>query len=329
MDQARAMAGTVVGTLRDPILAGGSEVQVTGRYGLALSAPGVDAATLLRRADSALQEARRDNFTEAVWNEEMAAQRTTALRMTQDLRRALTGDELSLVFQPLVDIASRRPVRAEALLRWNHPVRGAVEPGQFIPLAERSGLISQITPWVLDRALDQAAEWRAAGLDVPVDVNVSAVDLQSGGLAQLVADGLAARDLPPSAICIEITETALVGEFSETINTLESLAHLGVIVSIDDFGTGWSSLAYLKRLPAGEIKLDRSFVGSMGSDPRDAEIVRAAIGLGRALGVQIVAEGVEDEPTVTLLTELGCTLGQGYLFARPMSAAALTAQLRL
>jgi EAL domain-containing protein (putative c-di-GMP-specific phosphodiesterase class I) len=182
---------------------------------------------------------------------------------------------------------------------------------------------------VLERALAQAAAWRAAGFEVPVDVNVSAVDLQSGGLAQLVADGLANHGLPPSALCIEITETALVGEFNETITTLESLAHLGVVVSIDDFGTGWSSLAYLKRLPAGEIKLDRSFVGSMGSDPRDAEIVRAAIGLGRALGVEIVAEGIEDEPTVTLLTQLGCTLGQGYLFAHPMPAEALTSRLRL
>jgi diguanylate cyclase (GGDEF)-like protein len=327
LNDALAMAARVAEIAHEPILVGGQEVTVTGRTGLAISDPGVDGSTLLRRADTALQLGRRENIAQVVWDANMAADRLTTLQLTHDLRRAIPRGELSLVFQPVVDLVTRRPVRAEALLRWQHPQRGAVRPDEFIPLAERSGLMSLITPWVVEAALAQCRAWLDAGLEVPVAVNVSAIDLQGGELAELVQNGLARHDLEPRLLAVEVTETSLLGDAGAACSSLQAIADLGVTVSIDDFGTGWSSLAYLKHLPAGEIKLDRTFVGTMVADPRDAAIVRAAIGLGQALGVEIVAEGIEDEATAVALTGLQCTTGQGYLFARPMPAAELAASL--
>ncbi len=285
LEAARAVAARMAEVLRRPITVGGEELHMTGRWGLSVSERGEAATTLLRRADAALQSARRRGVSEAVWDAESAARRRHVLELTGDARRAVTRGELDVAFQPIIDIASGRPLRVETLCRWNHPERGNVPPDEFIPLVEGSGLMGELTRWVLDRALAGCRGWRSDGHEVAVAVNVSATDLHEGGLAAVVANALERNDLPPEALYVEVTETALVGEAGLAHDALQALCDLGVTVSIDDFGTGWSSLAYLKRLPAGEIKLDRSFVGSMASDGTDAAIVRSAIDLGGALGV--------------------------------------------
>ena len=322
-EAARAVAARMVEVLKQPIRVGGEELHVTGRWGLAVSEPGQDATTLLRRADAALQSARRSGVSEVVWDAERAERRRHVLELTGDARRAVTRGELDVAFQPIIDITTGRPLRVETLCRWTHPERGEVPPDEFIPLVEGSGLMGELTRWVLDQALAGCSGWRADGQDVAVAVNVSATDLHEGGLADVVADALRRNELPPEALYVEVTETALVGEAGLAHDALQALCDLGVTVSIDDFGTGWSSLAYLKRLPAGEIKLDRSFVGSMARDGTDAAIVRSAIDLGGALGVNVVAEGVEDESTKAMLADLGCVAGQGFLFARPMPGDAI------
>ena len=234
----------------------------------------------------------------------------------------MEADELTLHYQPKVDLRRRTVVGVEALLRWSHAKRGMVPPGMFIPLAERTGLVRPLTQWVLNRATREARAWQKAGQALPVAVNVSALSLHDRLIVDDVIQALRANDLDADQLLIEITESAVMADETRAAQTLSGRTRAGVGISIDDFGTGYSSLALLRRLPVSELKIDRSFVkgmaGEMGSD---TAIVRSTNDLGHNLGLTVVAEGVEDEWTLDLLSAFGCDLAQGYFIARPMPAS--------
>jgi len=243
--------------------------------------------------------------------------------LERQLRVAIdAGDQLELYFQPKVDARSGAPVGAEVLLRWRHPERGMVSPGEFIPLAEQSGLIRPMTDWLLARALDQIAAWRAAGLPPGrVSINMSAHSFYGGGLVRLVDDVLARTGVPASQLVIEITEGTLMHDRLAALQVLNALRARQIGISLDDFGTGYSSLGYLQRFPIDEIKVDRSFVTDLDRNPGNQALVSAIVGLGSALGLAVVAEGVETEAEAAHLRRLGCPILQGFLYGRPMPAA--------
>jgi EAL domain-containing protein (putative c-di-GMP-specific phosphodiesterase class I) len=248
--------------------------------------------------------------------------------MVGELRHAIEHDQLVLHYQPKICLRTRRCVHVEALARWQHPQRGIIPPDQFIPLAEQTGLIKSLTRWVLSAALAQCAAWRANGMDLPVAVNLSTRNLHDPDLVDQVAELLARAELPSSSLRVEVTESAVMTDPGRALNSLTRLRALGVEVAIDDFGTGHSSLSYLKHLPAEEIKVDRSYVRDMHDDENDFAIVRSTIELAHAMGLKVVAEGVEDQRTWDLLTELGCDLAQGYFMSRPLPAEDLARWLQ-
>jgi EAL domain-containing protein (putative c-di-GMP-specific phosphodiesterase class I) len=244
----------------------------------------------------------------------MAQRRRAQVELATDLRRALDDDQLEVHFQPIVDLGDRHVLRAEALIRWRHPERGDLPPSDFVGIAERSGLIHRLTATVLDLALGRCA----GGLGLAVSVNVSAIDAASDLLIAQTEAALGRHGVPADMLCLEITETARLEEEPATIERLARLAAMGVKVAIDDFGTGWSSFTLLERLPAAQLKLDGAFVGRMVADGTSAAIVRSSVTLGQALGLEIVAEGIEDQATSDALAEIGCHYGQGFLFAPAM-----------
>jgi EAL domain-containing protein (putative c-di-GMP-specific phosphodiesterase class I) len=250
---------------------------------------------------------------------------------TEELRTALYNDQLVLHYQPKVTLATGAIAGVEALVRWQHPQRGLVYPDQFLPLAESAGLMPALTTVVLDQALRQSAAWRAGGVELTVAVNLSASDLLDTELPSLVHALLANLDLPPSALELEITETMLLRDGDRSISVLELLSASGLRVAIDDYGTGYSSLAYLAKLPVHDLKLDKSFVLTMDGDgvaaQRAASIVASTIALARGLGLGFVAEGVETATSLAQLRELGCETAQGYYLSRPLPAADLIAWL--
>jgi EAL domain-containing protein (putative c-di-GMP-specific phosphodiesterase class I) len=247
------------------------------------------------------------------------------LQRENELRRAIEHDELRLHYQPIVSLSDRRVIGAEALVRWEHPLRGLVLPGSFVGHAEHTGLIRPLTLHVLDTALAQVREWERAGLDMTVAVNVSMRSLLDRGLLDDVEALLKKWDVPASALALELTEATIMADPERAREILDALSTLGIGLSIDDFGTGYSSLGKLKQLPVDEIKIDRSFVVGMASDGSDATIVRSTIDLARNLGLRVVAEGVEDLRVRDQLAGMGCDLGQGWFFSRPLDGPALTA----
>jgi len=229
-----------------------------------------------------------------------------------------------LNYQPKLDLAENQVTSVEALVRWDHPVRGFVPPAEFIPFAEQTGYISEITRWVIARAVEQCGRWHAEGSRIRVGVNVSARDLRQGdALVQHVGRSLSAAKLPPEMLCLEITESGLMDDPRSAQATLQRLRGLGIATSIDDYGTGYSSLAYIKQLAVNELKIDRAFVAGMEADGRNAAIVRSTIELGHNLGLTVVAEGVETDHELAQLRRFGCDLAQGYHLGKPMSAEAL------
>jgi EAL domain-containing protein (putative c-di-GMP-specific phosphodiesterase class I) len=236
------------------------------------------------------------------------------------MRAALANGEFMLVYQPKLALASGRIVAAEALLRWRHRERGMVAPASFIPFAEQTGFIREITPWVLECAVRQIAQWQGQGLEIAVSANLSALDLLDPGLPGQVGALLERHGVPATRLCLEITESALMDDPAMALAHLDQLAALGIKLSIDDYGVGQASLAYLKTLPVDELKLDRSFITDVDASPRNAAIVASTIMLSHALGLSVVAEGVESESEQHWLAEHGCDLVQGYGIARPMAA---------
>jgi diguanylate cyclase (GGDEF)-like protein len=310
--------------LEAPFMLGHMHVDVGGTIGIAVSPDhGEDPATLLQRADVAMYAAKSGGGIE-VYASERDHYSPRRLALLGELRDAIDHGQLVLHYQPKINVVTGAPVGAEALLRWPHPERGMIPPDEFVPIAEHTGVIRSLTLYVLRRALADCALWRTTGSEVGVAVNVSARNLLDLDLVDDLRALLAATELPANLLTLEITESSIMGDTSRTLHVLDDLAALGVRISIDDFGTGYSSLTYLKQLPVDEVKIDKSFVATMHTDPGDAAIVRSVIDLGANLGLTVVAEGVETDTALALLRELGCPLAQGYFVSRPVPLAAFT-----
>jgi diguanylate cyclase (GGDEF)-like protein len=315
------VADAIGDALHAPLDIEGVGVAVNASVGIAhFPQDAHDSRELARRADVAMYDAKRLGTVVAGYTAEHDEHSLDRLALAADLRSAFDRDELWLAFQPQVDIATGRISGAEALIRWRHPTRGEVPPGVLLPIAERTGLMPQLTLWVLERAVAQAALWRRAGLDIRIGVNVSAIVLVDATLPARIAETLQRHALTPNNLCVEVTEDAVMRDTSRAIAILEQIKASGVEISVDDFGTGQSSLEQLKNVPADELKLDRSFVLGMVDDPQDAAIVGSVVGLGRALGLRVVAEGVETPQVWQRLSQLGCDVAQGFGLARPMPA---------
>ena len=279
---------------------------------------GNDVDTLIQRADVAMYLAKASHSRYEIYAAHRDQHSPGRLALLADLRRALDDDELVLHYQPKIDMKTGTVTTVESLVRWNHPARGMIQPADFLPLAEHTGLIEPITMYVLDRAMKQCAEWHEAGLELTVAVNLSPRSLLDLNFPDYISRLMNKWNLPPSCLQLEITESSLSADPTRVRSVLQRLSEMCIDVSIDDFGTGFSSLAHLRDLPVGELKIDRSFVMNMDADESDAVIVRSTIDLGRNLGLKVVAEGVEDESTWRAVSELGCDLAQGFFRSRPM-----------
>jgi diguanylate cyclase (GGDEF)-like protein len=318
--EATAVAERIVASSAEPVSLEGLPLEVALSVGIAACPDhGVDAATLLRHADVAMYAAKKDHTGTRVYAGDQDDNDTTRLGMLAELRRALDSDQIELLYQPKLSMQDRTPIGVEALIRWRHPERGHIPPDQFVPMAERSGIMPRLTERVVDIALRQLAEWRARGIFIPVAVNVSPTDLAGGELSSLVARRLDEYNVPADMLKLEITERIATYRLDEARATLSELSRLGVSISLDDFGTGYSSLARLSSIPVDEIKIDRAFVSRLVNGTRDAGIVGAMIDLAHALGVPSIAEGVETAEEWRCLHALGCDGAQGWYIARPMS----------
>jgi diguanylate cyclase (GGDEF)-like protein len=319
-----SLAEKLLTAVREPIVIDGRQLRVSLSIGIAMfDGREQQQGDLLRDADAAMSHAMALGHNGYVFfQSSMSDDAQTQLQLLHDLRQAQERHELVLYYQPKFDARDGAMTGAEALVRWNHPTRGLVPPGDFIPLAEKTGLIFQIGDWVLNEACRQMSAWRDAGhTDWTISVNLSALQFNHPGLIDMVREALALHSLEPRYLTLEITESTAMRDADTSLVILEQLHHMGVRISIDDFGTGYSSLLYLKRLPASELKIDRGFVRDLTHDTEDAAIIAAIVALGRALDLKIVAEGVETREQQEYLTRLGCTSLQGFLLGRPMPAA--------
>ncbi len=308
-----------------PIRLEGLLVDVGASVGVAVAPEhGCSLDELLQHADVAMYLAKETGGGVEQYDAGRDRNSTARLVMLGELRRALAGGELEVHYQPKADLRTAHVDSVEALVRWRHPERGLVPPDAFIPLAESSGLIEQVTAYVLEATLRQLAVWRSQGLILSAAVNVSVRDLSGGALVQDVSASLARHAIPASCLQLEVTEGSLFADSHRAAATLRQLDVLGVTLSLDDFGTGYSSLGHLRRLPVQEIKIDRSFVQRMGSDARDRAIVRSVVDLASGLGMRVVAEGVEDAATWDALRDMGCDAAQGWYLSRAEPAAVLT-----
>jgi len=326
---AREVAARLRAALTEPVRLEGMTFDLDGSVGIALypdHAP--DFELLLQRADVAMYLAKEGRTGVEIYQPDKDRNSPERLNLLGDLRRALDNGELRLHYQPKVELTSGAVHGVEALLRWRHPVHGAIGPSEFIPLAEQSYLMRQLTEYVINEALEQAARWWHSGLRVQISVNISARDLLDSALPEQLEAGLARLRLPPAAMQLEVTERILTGQQAYTHETIKALAALGVPLALDDFGTGYSSLIRLQRLAVSEVKIDASFVRRIAESEDDDRIVRSIVDLVRSLGLRSVAEGVESDAVALRLAELGCDVGQGWLFGRPMPAADATAWLR-
>ena len=322
-DQAAALAAAarIQADFEAPLHIDDQTVDLGAGIGIALApAHGREVSQLLARAELAMYAAKRRQSGSMVYEAALDAGSQESLSLLGELRRAIEGQELRLYLQPKVDLRDGTIVSAEALVRWQHPVRGLVPPMQFIPFAEQTGFIRALTAWVIEESARLTQEARRRGMAVRISVNLSTRDLMDQELPAKIMALLARHGAAPADLCLEITESAIMDDPQRALTTLERLAELGFKLSIDDFGTGYSSLAYLKRLPVNELKIDSSFVMAMERDLDDAKIVRSTIELAHNLGLSVVAEGVETGKAWKLLAELGCDEGQGYFIGRPVPA---------
>src|SRR5918994_1205641 len=284
---------------------------------------GTDVHTLVQRADVAMYDAKRSRTSIETYTPDRDPYSAERLQLLGVLRAAIGNDELVLHYQPKVDVGTQRVVGVEALVRWQHPVHGLLAPTEFVPLAERTGAIGDLTRWVLDNALAQARVWRDAGAELTMAVNLAAPNIADATLPDAVAALLERHGIPGELLECEISEHTVMADPRRAMAILERLRGLGVKLSLDDFGTGHSSLSYLKRLPLDEVKIDRSFVMGMTEDDNDAAIVRTTIDLARNLGLDVVAEGVESQQILNDLSALSCDIAQGFFLSRPLPAAEL------
>jgi diguanylate cyclase (GGDEF)-like protein len=326
------LADKLVGLVSQPYRIADQEIRVSVSVGIAIYENAAqEAHDLLRNADAAMYHAKalgRSGY--CFFEASMNAHAHEQLQLLQELRSAVERHEMVLHYQPKFDAITSSLVGVEALLRWQHPVRGLLSPDQFIPLAEKSGLIVSLGEWVLNEACRQMGEWRAQGHPAwNVAVNLSSLQFSHRGLIQLVREVLERYSLEPGCLTLEVTESTAMQDADASMVILQKLNDMGVKISIDDFGTGYSSLLYLKRLPATELKIDRGFVRDLAPDTEDAAIVSAIVALGRTLNLNVVAEGIETRAQQEFLTGIGCASLQGFLLGRPMPAARLMEWLRL
>jgi diguanylate cyclase (GGDEF)-like protein len=320
-DQAKATryADKIQQVFEQPVSVQGQAIDVRTGIGIALYPDhGVDEEALLNHAETALQESRAKKSPWIVYNTALEIDQSETLTLISDLKQAIQHDQLLLYIQPKIDITTRRAVGGEALIRWVHPEKGMIFPDQFIPFAEQTGVISDITNWMLLRACQVLADFQKQGLRLSLAVNLSTRDLNNMQLPAQIEHLLSSHGLEAKALKLEITEGSLMQDPERAELVVKKLAAMGLHLAIDDFGTGYSSLAYLRQLPVQELKIDRSFVMFMDKNSGDASIVKSTIDLAHNLGLMVVAEGIENEYVLNQLARLGCNEGQGYFIGKPM-----------
>jgi len=322
-----ASARKILASLEGPFAIADQMVETGASIGIAMyPVHGDDPSTLLRRADVAMYVAKRAGGGYAVYQPEQEAQTLRRSGLAGELRRAIPQGELVLHYQPQVTLGTGMIQSVEALVRWNHPREGLMPPDRFIPMAEETGIIHPLTAWVIDSALAQLTRWLEEGIDVSISLNVSPRNIEDHSLEEMVARALGSVKVDPNRLTLEITEGVAMA--AAAAKALHRLHEIGVRLSLDDFGTGYSSLLYLMRLPVNEIKIDRSFVAAVASDPDSVAIIRSAVGLGHNLGLRVVAEGLQDRVAEAVLIEAGCDAAQGFLVGRPAAEHEITALLQ-
>ncbi|HLT16419.1 MAG TPA: EAL domain-containing protein [Acidimicrobiales bacterium] len=315
------LAEAIHGEFQTPFTADAVSLVLGASLGVALYPEhAASAELLLQRADAAGYMARQEGSGIEVYAAEADPYAPRRLALAADLREALEAEEVDVYVQPKASLADGTVIGAEALVRWTHPRLGPLSPIQFIPAAEHTGVIRSLTHYVVEQGLRQCRQWRDAGYDLSISVNLSARNLFDTHLVEDIGEAIEAAGVPPSALTLELTESTVMGESRRSMAVLEGLHELGVVISVDDFGTGYSSLSHLRQLPVSELKVDKSFVQTMTTTEHDAVIVRALVDLGRSLGLHTVAEGVESTEAWDLLREMGCDVAQGYLLSRPLPA---------
>ncbi|HET9644780.1 MAG TPA: EAL domain-containing protein [Burkholderiaceae bacterium] len=323
-DDIAQIARRLIEEISRPYEVGNREVTISCSVGIVLYPEGGGHAKLIARADAAMYAAKRSGGgCYCFYAPSMDEDSRDRFELVNDLRHAIENNEMELFYQPKIDVGSGQVTGAEALLRWKHPTRGMVPPNTFIPLAERYGLMRGLGQWVIEDACRQARRWREHGLRMRVAINLSALQMRQNDIVELIVQSLERNRVQPSLLTCEITESVAMEDTKATQQTFKRLGKAGVHLSIDDFGTGYSSLSYLRRLPAEELKIDRSFVMDIESSSDARAVVDAVVKLAHALGLRVVAEGVENVRQEEILRELGCDEMQGYMFAKPMSARAL------
>jgi predicted signal transduction protein with EAL and GGDEF domain len=329
IEQTRKIAQQIGRIFEEPFLVDGHSLTVGISIGMAESPThGDDVNILMQRADVAMYSAKQNNTVFAVYDPSTDTHHVGRLALLSDLRAAIENGGLDLHYQCKLDIGSGRVIGAEALLRWNHPERGLIQPDEIIPLAEQTGLIRPLTYLVLQKALRECAHWREQGFDLSVAVNLSAQCLHDDMLTATLHQALHKHKLPPACCILELTESAIMVDPIRARSVLTGLHSIGVRIAVDDFGTGYSSLAYLKQLPISEIKIDRSFVMEMLEDENDRIIVKAIVELAHNLELGVVAEGVNSQETLDLLAAQGCNEAQGYFIQRPVPSAEVLVYLQ-
>ncbi|MEX0803750.1 MAG: GGDEF domain-containing phosphodiesterase [Candidatus Binatia bacterium] len=327
-DDVILVAKKVLGSLHEPLLLEGLKLDVRPRIGIALFPEHTSSATtLMQRADSALNSARRSKIDYTLYSHGDGGAQRSPLSMGQ-LRQAIVADQLFLLYQPKINLKKQSISGLEVLTRWQHPDLGLISPDEFIPVAERTGLIIPLTLWVLQQSLLQCRTWSERGIDVSVAVNLSMWNLDAQELPDQIKGLLQNIGVTPDKLELEITESAIMGDPQRAIRTLSIIRDLGVKFAIDDFGTGYSSLAYLKKLPVTSMKIDKSFILNMERDKDNSIIVRSIIELGHNLGLKVVAEGVETQEAQDMLRQLDCDEAQGFYYSRPIPVDAMTEFLK-
>lgn len=329
MNGAAVFAQKLLKLMEEEFNLDGKNVSVGASIGIAIFPEhGHDPDTLMQHADAAMYVAKRSGSSFEFYDEAIGKNELNNIALKNDLRHAIERNELRLYYQPKIGHQHGKVTGFEALVRWQHPQHGLIPPDRFIPLAESTGLIQSLTAWVIEEAVRQCAMLHQTGMYLTMAVNVSAINLRDGELPQKISAVLTAHQLDPKWLEIEITESAVMDDTLCTLRVLEKLDLLGTCLSIDDYGTGYSSLANIKRLPLNNIKIDKSFVMGMSNNRADETIVRSTIEMGHGLGLGVVAEGVENQATWNRLTELGCDSAQGYFMSRPMPPEHLLKWLR-
>jgi diguanylate cyclase (GGDEF)-like protein/PAS domain S-box-containing protein len=323
VDRALDVAERLLADLHEPVSLGGHDIAVLASVGVAVASPEMTTAGLLRDADIAMYEAKRAGKSQIkIFDPAMRMSATKHLEFRSDLARAVEQDQLRLVYQPVIDLQQRRVVGAEALLRWDHPTRGTVAPSEFLPIAERAGLIVPIGRWVLEQAIGAASRWQAAGHQ-QLSINVSPAQIRSSDFVDQIRESVDRSGIDPRRITLEITETTFVDEIDSGSTSLAELRALGVLIALDDFGTGFCSLSYLQRFPVDVLKIDRQLVAELDTDPNTATLAEMILQLASGLDVVSVAEGIERCTQLEILRDLGCDLGQGFLLSEPLEASVL------